>query len=706
MSNATCQTHPLPQFSNLDISHAIKHLQQLIDDNRQTLQQILATSYPQPEDNKLHETISAKQHNPHLNWDTLMQPLDDMSEHISHYWSLVNHLHSVKDSEALRQVIEQAQPLLTDYYTELSHHQRLFRAMQALQNSPSQNQLTTAQHKSLANDLRDFKLAGVALNDEDKKQFKKISLTLSQLTTRFAQNVLDATDSWFYHATDPQQVSGIPEHALQHAQHCAKEKELSGWIFTLQGPSFSAVMTYADDRMLRRTIYEAYMTRASDKGPDAGRWDNGPIIEKILAARLELAKLLGYTSFAAYSLATKMANSCEQVTDFLQQLADASFDSAKKQFKNLESFAKQHQGPEKLQAWDVAYYSEKLRQQQYAFSDEDLRPYFALPRVLSGLFEIVKRLYGIHIVEIKQFDSWHPDVRCYAIYDKEPSEIGNDTQKARAYFYLDPYARKQKRGGAWMDDCRTRRTLTDGTLEIPVAFLVCNFTPPTEQKPALLTHDEVVTLFHEFGHGLHHMLSKVNTLGVSGINGVAWDAVELPSQFMENWAYDRESLDLFAQHHQTGDLIPDSLFNKMQKARNFHAAMKMMRQLEFSLFDFILHQQDESIDLQGMHNILDQVQQTTRVTPRYQDDRFAYGFSHIFAGGYAAGYYSYKWAEVMAADAFAVFKQHGIYNTTYSKKFLHCILEKGGSEDAGVLFKDFRGHDPDINALLKQDGIL
>lgn len=705
----TDYTSILPIFSDFkpqDLSVTIKDL---IADNERQLQHLLASNTSATATATATATVTDDISNnataKSSAWCNLMQPLDNMCEHISHYWSVANHLHAVCNSEQWRQAVEQSQPLLTAYYADLSQNQQLYAAIERLQQSKAFAELSEAQQKAVQNDLRDFKLSGVALDDDVKQRFKALSLELSKLATKFAQNVQDATDHWHYHTSDSKQIKGIPADIVALAAQTAAEQKLEGWAFSLQGPVFVAVMSYAEDDALRQAIYQAYVTRASDQGPQAGKWDNAPVIQAILKARLQQAQLLGFKHYAELSLATKMAEDCQQVLDFLQQLATASYVPAQQQYQELCDFALKKDGVEHLAPWQIGYYSEQLRQARYDFSEQDLRPYFPLPQVLKGLFEIVQRLYGVYVVQLEQFDSYHPDVRCYAIYDQDPAANAAEAMVPRAYFYLDPYARKAKRGGAWMDDCRSRRQLDDGSLEIPVAFLVCNFTPPAADQPALLTHDEVVTLFHEFGHGLHHMLTKIDCLGVSGINGVAWDAVELPSQFMENWAYDRESLDLFAKHYQTGEKIPQPLYEKMQQARHFQSALQMMRQLEFSLFDFMLHMACDAEQMDQAQTILDRVREQVRVTPVYAQDRFQNGFSHIFAGGYAAGYYSYKWAEVMAADAFALFKQQGIFCQDSSRKFLHEILEQGGSKDAMQLFKNFRGREPKVDALLAQEGI-
>lgn len=688
---------PLPNFSDFKAENISTQITTILQHNRQQLTELL-------------EMVKKLNTEPDIpaqssTWREFLDGLDAMGHRLHCYWSQVSHLHAVTDTPALREAVNQNLPQLTAYYTEISHNSALCAALQKLHDSPCFQQLSAAEQKSIQNDLRDFKLSGVDLSAKDKQLFKELSLQLSQLSTEFSQNVLDATDHWFLHTTDQTKLSGLPQHAIDTAKQAAEKKDLSGWVFTLQAPSFIAVMTYADHDEMREAMYTAYVTRASDQGPDAGRWNNGVLISKTLQARQELAQLLGFSNYAEYSLATKMAGSCTQVIDFLEQLSSASQQSAKQQYKELCAFAQEHGGPAQLEPWQIGYYSEKLRQSRYAFSSEDLRPYFPLPTVLTGLFDIAHKLYNIDIRPVKDADVWHPDVTCYAIYDNATESSPNHSSAPLAYFYLDPYAREHKRGGAWMDDYQSRQRISKDTVLPPIAFLVCNLTPAQEDSPALLNHDEVVTIFHEFGHGLHHMLTKIECPGVAGINGVAWDAVELPSQFMENWAYDRQSLDLFAKHFKSGSSIPADLFKKMQQARNFQAAMQMLRQVEFSLFDFKLHMQTPGADEKKTSSILTSIRKQVRVTPTLAADRFQNSFSHIFAGGYAAGYYSYKWAEVMAADAFSLFKKDGLFNQTHSKSFLKNILQAGGSESAAVLFERFRGRAPDIQALLEQEGI-
>ncbi|MDH5407687.1 MAG: oligopeptidase A, partial [Gammaproteobacteria bacterium] len=551
--------------------------------------------------------------------------------------------------------------------------------------------------KTIENALRDFHLSGVDLPADKKARYKEIKQQLSKLTTKYEENILDATQGWQKTITDEALLSGLPDSARAMAKQSAEQKELDGWLFTLEFPSYYAVMTHADNRDLREEMYTAYVTRASDQGPNAGKWDNSQIMDDIVALRHELAQLLDFDSFAHRSLATKMAETPEQVLGFLNDLATRSKPVAVKELDELRQFAQEHFGIDELNAWDIGYYSEKQRQHLYDISQEDLKPYFPEDKVIAGMFEVVKRLYNISIRQSDDVELWHPTVRFYQIHD--------DAGELRGQFYLDLYAREHKRGGAWMDDCMGRMTTSNGQTQTPVAYLTCNLTPPIGDDPALFTHDEVITLFHEFGHGLHHMLTRVDHIGVSGINGVAWDAVELPSQFMENWCWEREALDVIAGHYQTNEPLPEELFNKMMRAKNFQAGMTMVRQLEFSIFDFRLHLEFDPAQGARIQQMLDEVREQVAVLKPPAFNRFQHGFSHIFAGGYAAGYYSYKWAEVLSADAFAKFEETGIFDPASGQSFLHNILEKGGTQEPMELFIKFRGREPTIDALLRHSGI-
>ena len=532
---------------------------------------------------------------------------------------------------------------------------------------------------------------------EAQQRYGEIQARLSELASRFSNNVLDATQGWHKLVTDEAELAGLPASAQAAARQMAELKGKEGWLFTLDIPSYLPVMMYADSRALRAELYEAFTTRASDQGPNAGKWDNSAIMTELLTLRRELARLLGFANYAELSLATKMADKPEQVVDFLTDLAAKSLPQGKAELEEIRAFAAEQHGQDELAAWDLAYYAEKLKQHKFSVSDEQLRPYFPAGRVVKGLFEVVKRVFGMKVRERLGIDTWHPDVRFYDIFDAD--------DELRGSFYLDLYAREHKQGGAWMDVCLGRRYRQDGSLQKPVAYLTCNFNGPVDGKPALFTHNEVVTLFHEFGHGIHHMLTRIDVAGVAGINGVAWDAVELPSQFLENWCWESEALAFISGHYETGEPLPADLLEKMLTARNFQAAMQMLRQLEFALFDFRLHQTFDPTRADQIPALLDEVRSQVAVMTPPAFNRFQHSFSHIFAGGYAAGYYSYKWAEVLSADAFSRFEEEGIFNPATGHSFLKNILEKGGSREPMELFRAFRGREPQVDALLRHSGI-
>ncbi|MGD8177294.1 oligopeptidase A [Marinimicrobium sp. ARAG 43.8] len=680
MTNPLLDTHELPPFSAIEPEHVEPAIRQLIDENRAHREQLLE-NLGQP------------------TWENLVLPLETEDDRLEQAWSPVSHLNAVRNNEALRNAYNASVALLTEYGTEVSQDRRLYDAYQALADSPEYDDLSQAQRQAIDHALRDFRLGGVALEGEAKQRYGEVKKRLSELSTRFANNVLDATQAWYKHHTDATALAGLPDSALEQAAQTAQQKKREGYVTTLDIPSFLAVMTYAEDRALRRETYTAFVTRASAEGQkadgsSAAEWDNTALIDETLALRHELAQLLGFNNYAEYSLASKMADSTEQVIGFLNELADQSRSLAEKDVQQLKQFA-QKQGCSDLQAWDLAYYSEKLRQAEYALSQEELRPYFPAERVISGLFEVVKRLYDIEILPVASFDSWHPDVRFYQIYKNGDYIAG---------FYFDIFARENKRGGAWMADCRVRRQTGQG-IQRPVAFLTCNFTPPVGSKPSLLTHDEVTTLFHEFGHGLHHMLTQIDVAAVSGINGVAWDAVELPSQFLENWCWEPDVVPLISGHYETGEPLPQALLDKMLAAKNFQSGMQMLRQLEFSLFDFRLHAEYNPASPKAPQQLLDEVRDQVAVIKPPAFNRFQNSFSHIFAGGYAAGYYSYKWAEVLSADAFSRFEEEGIFNRETGERFLTEILQQGGSRPPMELFVNFRGREPSIEPLLRHSGI-
>ena len=677
MTNPLLNMRGLPPFNAIRPEHAEPAVDEVLRDNRAAIARIVGNRQA-------------------YTWTNLVEPLEDLADRLRRVWSPVGHMNSVVNSPELRAAYNACLPKLSDYATELGQNEGLYRAYQSIADGGEWDHLDAAQRKIIDNALRDFRLSGVALPADEKLRFKTIMQELSNLHAKFEENLLDATNTWYRHVTDSKELAGLPPTALGLMAQTAKQRNLEGWVLTLEFPSYIPVMTYADNRALRREMYEAYVTRASDAGPHAGKWDNTPVMERILALRHESARLLGFNNYAEYSIAPKMAQSTEQVLGFLTDLAERSLSMARSELEEVRSFAREHHGRDGLEAWDIGYYSEKLRQHRYAISKEDLKPYFPEERVVSGMFQVVRRLYGLDIRELEGIEVWHPNVRFFEIYD-EGGEL-------RGQFYLDLYARPNKRGGAWMDDCITRKHGAMHTQD-PVAYLTCNFSPPVGDDPSLFTHDEVLTLFHEFGHGLHHMLTKVDYPSVAGIAGVPWDAVELPSQFMENWCWQREALDLMAAHYQDGSPLPDELFQKMLAAKNFQVGMQMVRQLEFSLFDFRLHLEYDPGKGGRIYEILDDVREQVAVMKPPSFNRFPHSFSHIFAGGYAAGYYSYKWAEVLSSDAFAAFEEKGIFDRETGLRFLTTVLEQGGSREPMELFVEFRGREPTIDALLRHSGI-
>ena len=634
---------------------------------------------------------------PDVSWHTLIEQLDQDSERLGKLWSPVSHMNSVVNTPELREAYESCLPLLSEYSTWVGQHEGLYQKYQQLAQSEQYAELTAAQQKVIQNALRDFKLSGIGLSAEKKQRYGEIQSRLSDLSSQFSNNTLDATQAWFKHITDAADLAGLPDDAKLAAAEEAQSRELTGWVFTLEFPSYIAVMTYADKRELREELYSAYCTRASDQGPTAGQFDNSAIIEETLALKHELAQLLDFNNAAEESLATKMAQSPAQVLDFLQDLARRAKPQAEQDLAELTAFAQSEYAVKELAAWDITYYAEKLKQAKYAISDEQLRPYFPEHKVVAGLFTVLNKLFGVEVQQRDGVDVWHPDVKFYDIIDA--------TGTLRGSFYLDLYARAKKRGGAWMDDCQGRRILPDGSVQTPVAYLTCNFNKPVGGKPALFTHDEVVTLFHEFGHGIHHMLTKVDAAAVAGINGVAWDAVELPSQFLENWCWQSEALAIISGHYESGEPLPQDLLDKMLAAKNFQSAMFLVRQLEFALFDFRLHAEYDPAQGGRVQQMLDEVRNEVSVIVPPRFNRFQHGFSHIFAGGYGAGYYSYLWAEVLSADAFGRFEEEGIFNADTGRDFLRWILERGGSAEPMELFKGFRGREPSNEALLRHMGI-
>lgn len=676
--NPLLQDSPLPLFDQIQAEHVEPAIDLLIAQNLAAI-----------------ETLLAEQTNP--TWQSLIAPLEDLDDKLNSAWSSVSHLNAVVNTPDLRAAYNRCLSKLTDYETQIGQNEVLYQAYKALSQSPEFVNLNQAQKKSIEYALRDFKLSGVALPAPERAEFARLTQVLSEKQSKFQDNVMDATDNWHLDIALAQadRLAGIPEQNKLLAHQAAEQAKITGYRLTLDAPCYQAVMMFADDRELRQSMHYAYATRASELGDL--RFDNSVLIEEIMATRHALATLLEFKDYSAYSLATKMAKTPETVMGFLETLAKQAKPFAKVELKALEDFAQAAYGISELAPWDMAYYGEKLRQAQFSISQEEVRPYFPVERVLSGMFEVVKRLYGLTITPKSGVATWHRAVQFFEIRDAQA--------KLRGQFYLDLFARAQKRGGAWMDEARVRRRLSNGEIQVPVAYLVCNFRPPVGDAPALLTHEESLTLFHEFGHGLHHLLTQIEVPAVSGINGVPWDAVELPSQFMENWCWQKEALQFISGHYESHQPLPEDLLHKMHAAKNFQSGMHLLRQLEFSLFDFWLHLTFDPATGAQVPALLEKIRGQYAVVPTASYNRFAHSFSHIFAGGYSAGYYSYLWAEVLSSDAFSQFEQKGIFNAQVGRAFLEKILEKGGSEDPAVLFRDFQGRDPEVSHLLQHHGL-
>ena len=670
MSNPLVPDGLLPDFRAVEPARVESALRELLDANRAEIAALLDSGAE--------------------GWETLVVPLERMHHRLARAWAPVSHLNAVVNGEELRAAYNACLPLLTAYHTELGQNERLCAAYQAVWDREGAS-LSPEQRKVVEHALRDFRLAGVALPPERKQRFREVMERLATAQSKFDENVLDATHAWSRPVEDEAGLAGLPAHVVARAREAAQAAGRDGWLLALDVPTYQAVMTHAEGEPLRRAFYEAWVTRASDRGPHAGQWDNGPLMAEILALRHEAANLVGYANFAEYSLATKMARDPAEVVGFLERLARLSRPAAEREFAELERFA----GRE-LAAWDVAFYAERLRNERLQLSEEALRPYFPLPRVLAGLFALVHRLYGVRIVANPQVEVYHPDVRYFDVIDGDGSPRGG--------LYLDAYARPKKRGGAWMDECVGRIRLGEAHA-LPVAFLVCNFSPPSGERPSLLTHHEMLTLFHEFGHGLHHLLTRVDTPSVAGINGVPWDAVELPSQFMENFAWRDEVLPLVSAHVDTGEPLPHELLARLQASRSFQAGMQTVRQLEFALFDFRLHAEYVPGRPPRIAETLAEVREAVAVVRPPEFNRFPHSFQHVFSGGYAAGYYSYKWAEVLSADAFGAFEEHGVFDPATARRFEAAILGRGGSRDAMEAFVEFRGRGPEIEPLLRQLGL-
>ncbi len=670
MENPLLAADGLPDYAGIRAEHVVPAVREAISRHRGTLERILAA--------------------PERSFAALVEPFEAANHALARAWNPAEHLNAVLDSEALRGAYNRCRVLLADYHAEVGQSPELFRGLQAVLDREG-GFLDAAQRKLLEHLLRDFRLAGVALPDAGKARFRSLMQRLASAQSRFDENVLDATQAWSRQVDDASLLDGLPAGVVARAAAAAAERGRTGWLLTLDQPNYAAVMSHAADAALRREFYEAWTTRASDTGPAAGRFDNSALMEEILALRHEVAQLLGFESYAHLSLATKMAADPAEVLGFLRELARHYRPAAEREFAELE----RHAGGS-LEAWDVAFYAERLRRERHGVSQESLRPYFPLPKVLDGMFEVARRLYGIRVEPRSGVSVWHPTVRYYAILDRDGREV--------AGFYLDPCTRPRKRGGAWMGDCIGRKRLA-GAAARPVAHVVCNFMPPVGDAPALLTHDDVVTLFHEFGHALHFMLTRVDYPSIAGIHGVPWDAVELPSQFMEQYAWRGEVIPLISAHVESGEPLPRETLGRLLGSRGFHTGVAAVRQLEFSLFDFRLHAEYDPAAGGRVAELLNEVRREVAVFRHPGFNRFAHAFTHVFSGGYAAGYYSYKWAEVLAADTFAAFEDTGIFDATVALRFLELILSRGGSRDMMEAFVDFRGRQPEVGPLLRRDGI-
>ena len=665
-------TLPVPQFDQITLDQLKTNIQQSISNGQQFIQEL------QRVPDSIQEQLK------------VLEQIDTLENQMSESWGVLSHLNAVMNNTETREVYQSLLPSLSEYYTQLGQHTALYQTYQHVHDSSLFESFPAAQQSAIKLALRDFKLSGVALEGADKERYAQISARLSQLSSDFSNHVLDATQAYFKPLTE-QQLKGLPESSIELLKQYGQQRDLEQAVATLDIPSYLAIMTYADDRELREELYKAYTTRASDQSQQT-EFDNTPVMGEILSLRQEMAKLLGFDNYAEYSLASKMAPSVQAVDQFLVELAEHARQPALKEIEDLKTIAAEN-GVTEIQPWDSTYYSEKLKVQQFNLSQEALKPYFPTPKVIQGLFSIVNRLYGIQVIE-REAPLWHKDAHYYELED-QGIVIGG--------FYFDLYARSGKRGGAWMSGFRSRMQTNDG-LQKPICYMVGNFTPPVGDQPALLTHDEVVTLFHEFGHGLHHMLTEVDNISVAGTHGVAWDAVELPSQFMEFWTWDNESLALISEHIKTKESLPADLLKALLDARFFQSGMQTLRQIEFALFDLSIHKAAPALNAEQVQSTLNDIRQKFSVLPTVPYNRFQNSFSHIFAGGYAAGYYSYKWAEVLASDAFDRFESEGIFNIETGKEFRQAILAVGGKDTALDAFVRFRGREPKIDALLRHQG--
>jgi oligopeptidase A len=675
--NPLLETAGLPAFSRIRPEHVLPAVKAILADYRDGIAAITRPDAPR-------------------DFEAVMLAQERLQQRLARAWAPVAHLHAVADSESLRAVYGEALEAITVFQMELGQNRDLYAAVCAVAERDDFGALPDAARAAVEHALRDFKLSGVALEEPMRTRFRAIGVELSTLGTAFEEAVLDATEGWSEHITDERDLAGLPPSARAILRAAAREARLEGYLVTLKQPSVQAVLTHADQRALRERVYWAYQTRASDQGPQAGRHDNSARIERILALSHESARLLGFADAAEESLATKMAPSPAAVLDFLHDLARRAKPMAQRELDDLRAWAAAELDLPNLEPWDVGYAAEKLRKHRYDLDEEQLKPYFALPAVIDGLFALAARLFGVRLDPRDDVDVWHPDVRYFDLRDADGSLV--------AGVYVDLYARTGKRGGAWMDVCRAR--FRDGAeAELPVAFLTCNFPPPTDDAPALLSHDDVLTLFHEFGHGLHHMLTEVELPSVGGIDGVEWDAVELPSQFMENFGWSRPALDLFARHYQTGEPLPATLYRRMLDARHFHAGLHLVRQVEFALFDFRLHREYDPAHGARTLALLEEVRREVAVLHPPAWQRFPHTFTHVFAGGYAAGYYSYLWAELLSADAFGRFEEAGVIDRASGDAFRREILAVGASRPALASFVAFRGRAPRPDALLKSYGL-
>jgi oligopeptidase A len=661
-----------PAFNQILPEHIEPAISQILSDNRQLIKQLEQLKTP--------------------TFENFVQVLEDLEDRLGVAWWIVSHLHNVADNDELRAAYNACLPLISAYHSENGQNSILFKHYQTLKDSKLYLSFNQTKRQIIDNELKEFHLSGVDLSDDKKTHFKAIKNELSQLGAKFEQNVLDATHAWHKHIVEESLLDGLPDSTKSFAKQTAKEQGLEGWILTLDMPCYLSAMNYIKNQSLREEIYRAFVSRASELNDPT--FDNSEVMLQIITLRQQKANLLNYKNYAEYSLVKKMAEFPEKVIEFLLDLAKRAKPFAERELHELQGFAKTEYGIAELNAWDIPYYSERLKEYRYAVSQEILRPYFPLPKVLQGLFQIIEKLFVVQIQKIEHDHLWHNSVEFYKILNKNNEILG--------YFYLDLYVRKGKRGGAWMGGFRPRKVRKQH-LQYPASFIACNFPQPMGETPSLLTHQEVTTLFHEFGHALHHLLTEIEEPAVAGIRGVAWDAVELPSQLLENWAWEKEALDLFAEHYQTGEKLPEELFQKMQAAKHFQIGLFMLRQIEFALFDFRLH--FEFNDQTNIQALLDDVRKQVTVIFPPDFNRFQYSFTHIFSGGYSAGYYSYKWAEVLSADAFSMFEEKGIFDRETGLKFREHILAKGGSESPMVLFKNFRGREPNIDALLRHCGM-